>query len=233
MFSQVADTWALPDASADDRGSLCPVLELPWPGLEDGRRRPVNLRPVGVQEYLEFEGSADTKHEYVNGFIYAMAGASDAHVTITLNIAAGLKAFLRGTRCRTYASDMRVEIAGATASSKGAAYYYPDVIVTCSESDRQSAMTKREPTAVVEVLSKSTRNKDSNEKLENYRVIPTLRQVLLVDQDRRRIVVHTRGTDGWMIDEVSAGAVTFALPSGELEMSVSDIYEDVLGLDEP
>lgn len=87
-----------------------------------------NLSP---EEYLTQEEKALTKHEYINGEVYEMAGASSAHVTISLNVASLLKAHLKGSNCRVFISDMKVRI------DRLNVFYYPDVIVTCNEKDRE------------------------------------------------------------------------------------------------
>jgi len=105
--------------------------------------------PFTAQDYLDWERQQTTKHEFVQGETFAMAGAGDAHVTISLNVAATLKQHLRGTPCRTYIADMKV------CAQAVDAYFYPDVFVTCSATDAQRNDAKEEPT-LVEVLSPTT-----------------------------------------------------------------------------
>ena len=230
MHRAYEDNWTLPSVPLDDRGALTPPSEL-WPGIRDGRDKPLHHRKT-VAEYLEFEQNSEVKHEYVDGYVYAMAGASDAHATITLNIASAFKARLRGKKCRTYASDMRVTLGDvADESKRQGQYYYPDVLVTCSDRDRESSMDKRDPSLVVEVLSKSTGNKDRTEKLDNYRQLPSLAQYWIVDQYRRHVIVHSEKDGEWTSVELSSGTVRVALPSGIIEIPLDEIYEEVLGLE--
>ncbi|MGC8808599.1 MAG: Uma2 family endonuclease, partial [Thiomonas sp.] len=84
---------------------------------------------VTAEQYLAWEAEQAQKHEYLAGEVYAMAGASDAHVTISLNLASALRAHLRGGPCRTYIADMKLEVDAASA------YFYPDVFVTCDAAD--------------------------------------------------------------------------------------------------
>lgn len=95
-----------------------------------------NLSP---EEYLTQEEKALTKHEYLNGEVYEMDGASSAHVTISLNVASLLKAHLKGSNCRVFISDMKVRI------DRLNVFYYPDVIVTCNEKDRELNYYKKAP----------------------------------------------------------------------------------------
>lgn len=96
------------------------------------------------------EETSSIKHEYIDGKIYAMAEATDVHVTIALNIASLLRTHLKGSGCRVYIADMKARI-----ESKNR-FYYPDVMVTCDERDRETATYKQFPCLIVEVLSDST-----------------------------------------------------------------------------
>lgn len=222
------DQWALFPAGKDgDRGGLATVHDL-WAGIESGRERPVFDHPKTVAEYLAFERVSETKHEYVDGFIYAMAGASDDHVSIVGNLTAAFVVQLRGKKCRSYSSDMALAKDAEKADFAKGTFYYPDVVVTCSERDRGSRI-KKDPVLVVEVLSQGTEKLDRTEKLETYRSSPTLQQYWLVHQGGKRIVVHSKGADEWTSEVVSSGWLCVELPSGALKVSVDEIYEDVLG----
>jgi len=95
--------------------------------------------PLTVEEYLQLEEHSPIKHEYIDGQIYAMAGASDAHVTIAGNLFALLRNHIRGTGCRIYISDMKVRIESLNR------YYYPDLFVTCDPRDQETPLEKRFP----------------------------------------------------------------------------------------
>ena len=103
-----------------------------------------------ADDYLAWEATQTERHDFVNGEVFAMAGAEDRHVTVSLNVAIALRQHLAGSPCRTFMADMKVQAAA------GNAFFYPDVVVTCSEADRASPLVKREPTLIVEVLSAST-----------------------------------------------------------------------------
>lgn len=226
------DQWTLLPAGKDgDRGGLATVHDL-WPGIDSGREKPIFDHPKTVAEYLAFEQASDVKHEFIDGFIYAMAGASDGHVSIVGNLTAAFVVQLRGKKCRSYSSDMALAKDAEKADFAKGTFYYPDVIVTCSDRDRGSRI-KKDPVLVVEVLSEGTEKLDQTEKLETYRSTPTLQQYWLVHQREKRIVVHARGADGWTIEVVSSGRLRVELPGGALEVSVDEIYEEVLGFVRP
>ena len=105
---------------------------------------------ISPEEYLEGEKVNQVKHEYVNGEVYAMAGASDAHVTITGNLFSVLRNHLRGSGCRVYMADMKAQIKVINR------FYYPDIIVTCDTQDKEFQYFKSSPCLIVEVLSGST-----------------------------------------------------------------------------
>ena len=113
--------------------------------------------------YLAWEPTQVDRHEYLDGEVFAMAGAEDRHVTVTMNAAFTVRQHLSGSPCRTYATGMRVHVP----ASNG--YFYPDVLVTCSALDRASAMVKTEPKLIIEVLSPSTAAYDRGLKFSHYR----------------------------------------------------------------
>jgi Uma2 family endonuclease len=229
----VEDLWGFPGADVRDDGDIADVQPL-WPGIQSGRPKPTFSYSIDEQAYLDFEEKSDTKHEYVDGYVYAMAGASDAHNTIAGNLVALIRPLLRGTGCKGYFSDMRMAISGRKrATSKSGAYYYPDYFITCSKTDlHPDAKTiKKEPRLVVEVLSPgSTASVDRTEKLDRYQRIPSLEQYWLVEQDHRRVVVYTSTDAGWLMTEHTDDEVMLALPLPGLAIRLGDLYEDVFGV---
>jgi Uma2 family endonuclease len=146
------------------------------------------------ENYLAWETAQAERHELINGEPYAMAGAEDRHVTVSLNLAMALRQHLAGSPCRTYMADMKLEVAVSQS------FFYPDVLVTCSEADRTSALVKREPVLVVEVLSLSTAAFDRGGKFAHYRQLTSLKEYVLVDLDSRRTDVYRPGADGlWVL----------------------------------
>lgn len=126
---------------------------------------------LSPEDYLEAEKSSPIKHEYHNGDVYAMAGASDEHVTIGINITSLLRGHLRGSDCRVYGSDMKVQIDAANH------FYYPDVMVICDQKDREFRYFKKHPVLIIEILSESTEAKDRGKKFEHYRCLEKLQEV--------------------------------------------------------
>jgi Uma2 family endonuclease len=136
---------------------------------------PVLDRRVPVEEYLASEPSSPVKREYVQGRVYALAGASDRHVRLVTNVVGLLWLSARGTGCRVYASDMKLRVGPDR-------FYYPDVMVVCDPGDTDPYYKTR-PCFLVEVLSPATEATDRREKLVAYQEIPTLRGYLLLDSE--------------------------------------------------
>lgn len=160
---------------------------------------------MNAEDYLAWEALQAERHDFVAGEVYAMAGAEDRHVTSSGNVYMALRQHLSGTSCRTFMADMKVQAADA--------FFYPDVLVTCSEADRASALVKREPKLIVEVLSPSPAAYDRGEKFARYRRIATLEELAFIDLDTRRTDVHRKGSDGlWVLHPFDAGE-TVAWPA--------------------
>ncbi|PSB02434.1 Uma2 family endonuclease [Merismopedia glauca] len=173
---------------------------------------------ISASEYLAAEEIAETKHEYVNGYIYAMAGASDNHVTITGNIFAALHNHLRNNNCRAYASDMKANI------STRNCYYYPDVMVTCYERDRLCNTYKQYPCLIVEVLSDSTEALGRGQKFDNYQQLASLQEYVLIDQNRELVNSFRRVEGGlWLLESYRSGS-SLKLESLDLEIPLTEIY---------
>ncbi|MEM8829383.1 MAG: Uma2 family endonuclease [Cyanobacteria bacterium P01_G01_bin.19] len=174
------------------------------------------------EEYLQLESSSDTKHEYFAGEIFAMAGATDTHVTIALNMAILLRNHLRGAGCRVYISDMKVRI-----ESKNR-FFYPDVMVTCESKDRENSTYKQFPRLIVEVLSDSTEAFDRGDKFADYQSIPTLEEYVLVNTKKARIECFRRTDDNlWLLQFYELDKVNFALTSIEFEGKIEEVYQEV------
>ena len=130
---------------------------------------------LSIQEYLQLEKTSDIRHEYIDGEVFAMAGASEEHNLITVtNVIALLRPHLRGTPCRTFASDMKVKVK----VEKADIFYYPDVLVTCDTNDNERYF-KTSPKLIVEVLSNSTKTIDKREKRLNYQNIESFTRICL------------------------------------------------------
>lgn len=183
---------------------------------------------VSVEDYLAGELGSPIKHEYLGGFVYAMAGAGNAHVLITSNTVGILHARLRGKPCRVYTSDAKIHVRG----KKQERFYYPDGSVIC-DPNPQSDSFQDNPTVIFEVLSRSTRRIDEGEKKDAYLSIPSLRVYALFEQETAKIVVFRRTKRGF-VDEVHEG-LDAVLPLMEIgvELPLAEIYEAVEFKPEP
>ncbi len=171
--------------------------------------------------FLAWEAEQPEKHEYLNGEVFAMAGARQAHVLTAGNCYAALKHHLRGKPCRAYISDMQLEVAAADA------VYYPDVFVSCHVEDHAAARVLHHPTVIIEVLSDSTAAYDRGAKFAAYRKAPSLREYVLVDPDTRSIDIFRRTeTDDWLL-ATHDGARGLVLTSLEFTATLDEVFEDV------
>ena len=175
-----------------------------------------------AQAYLAWEAEQSTKHEYHDGEVFAMAGASDAHVTVAGNLYIALRQHLSGSPCRTYMSDMRLHVTAANS------YFYPDVLVTCSAADLASPLVKTEPKLVIEVLSPSTAAYDRGLKFSHYRSLASLEEYVLVDLDTRATDCYRKGADGLWVLHPFANGQTVSLASVALTMTAQQLFAEVL-----
>lgn len=177
---------------------------------------------ISEQEYLEGEKLSDTRHEYVAGYVYAMAGSSKRHAEIALNIATLLKLAARGTPCKTYVSDIKVRVA----SHKS--YFYPDVVLGC-DNDETDDYYLEAPCLIVEVLSESTEKRDRREKLLAYMNIPSVQAYMLVAQERPEVELYYREETGnWWVQVYDKLDDSLLLPCVDQQVTLADIYEAVV-----
>lgn len=170
-------------------------------------------------DYLAWEPAQAERHEYIDGEVFAMAGAEDRHVTVSMNLAFALRQHLSGSPCRTYMSDMRLHVAAANS------YFYPDVLVTCSALDLASPMVKTEPKLIAEVLSPSAY--DRGVKFSHYRSIASLEEYVLIDLDTRSTDCFRKGEDGlWVLHPFARGEAV-SLASVALELSAAQLFAEV------
>jgi Uma2 family endonuclease len=175
------------------------------------------------EKYLQMEEQSDIKHEYIDGEIYAMAGASDPHVTVAGNLFALIRSHVRGSDCRVYISDMKAQI------EKANRYYYPDVMVTCDERDKENSGYKKNYCLIVEVLSESTERFDRGDKFADYQLVETLQEYVLINTKRRRVECFRRSTQGlWILQTYTPEEKLFELKSIGFEVRIEDLYEDVV-----
>lgn len=184
---------------------------------------PKQVEYISVEDYLEGEKVSDVKHEYIAGQVYAMAGTSRAHNQIAINLAAGLRARLRGSQCRAFFLELKARIESADT------FYYPDVMVTC-RGDDSARYYITHPNLIVEILSPSTEMIDRREKMLTYRQLESLREYVLIAQDKRQIEVYRREESGRWHHEILGpenSLVLESLPIGPLELTMDEVYEDV------
>src|SRR5215813_9649724 len=163
-----------------------------------------------AEEYLELERKAERKSEYLKGEIFAMGGASPRHVLIVTNVVSELRSQLKDRPCSVFSTDLRVR------TSPEGLYTYPDVVILCGfpqyHDSRKDTLTN--PTLIVEVLSKSTKDYDRGEKFEQYRAIESFKEYLLIAQDRPHIEHFVRQPDNtWVLSETSKPDAVVTLPS--------------------
>ena len=176
------------------------------------------------EEYLASERAGDQKHEYYQGEVFAIVGASFEHVGITANLVASLHRQLQGGPYRVFSSDLRVKV------SRTGLYTYPDVGVVCDEPqfDDENNDTLLNPRVIIEVLSPSTENYDRGKKSAHYRSVESLTEYLLVAQDQPRIEQYVRQPNhDWLLHEATELEQTIHLPSIECDLKLSEVYANV------
>ena len=176
------------------------------------------------EEYLAFEEAHTERHEYIAGQVYAMSGASTAHVILRDNLIVALHTRLRGSPCRPFGADLRVR------SPDSAFYTYPDLTVVCGPPalDPGKTATLLNPTTLVEVLSDSTEAYDRGEKFAWYQTIPSLREYVLVSQHEARAERFARDAGGaWSVTAASGLDAALPLPALGCELPLAELYEGV------
>jgi len=171
------------------------------------------------EAYLAFEETTPLKHEYLDGVVYAMVGATDRHNIIALNVASALRAN-KPAGCQVFISDMKLRVKLLA----GEYYYYPDVLMSCSASDRDP-LFREQPVLLIEVASPSTERIDRGEKLNAYRQIDTLAEYVIVNQDRPEMEVFRR-KNGWAREVLNAD-MALVLECVGVSLSGEQIYDEV------
>ena len=189
------------------------------------RRMNLQLKPMfTAQEYLDWERQQDTRHEYFDGEIFAMTGASRKHNLLCGNVFSSLHAQLRGQPCEVYANDMRVKV------SETGMYTYPDIVAACESPAFEDAAvdTLLNPVLIIEVLSDSTERYDRGTKFLHYRTLPSLQDYLLVAQDVCRVEHYARQADRrWLLTEYQDPDDSIHLESMACRLVLREIYERV------
>jgi len=180
-------------------------------------------RILSAEEYLQSEESAEFKHEYMDGEVWVMTGATDNHVTIAGNLALLLKQKLKGTPFRTYISDMKVRV------EKADSFFYPDILVSCDDQDRQNSLYKQNPIFIAEVLSPSTEAFDRGKKFTAYRQLDSLQSYWLIDASAPHIDSYTRTENNdWLLHSYNQTDETVKIAALGIEFLLQELYEDTL-----
>ncbi len=175
---------------------------------------------IDVGEYLEGEEISPIRHEYLYGDVWAMAGTSDRHNIIAGNIFAHLWSHLRDSLCTPFMENMKVRVSPDV-------FYYPDILVSCTEHP-ESRYYRDDPKMIIEVTSPTTAHIDRREKLYAYQKMPSVHEVVLVDQEKIAVEIHRRQPDGrWITYYFDSSDEEFTLESVELTLSLAEVYRRV------
>ncbi|MBF0232265.1 MAG: Uma2 family endonuclease [Desulfamplus sp.] len=174
------------------------------------------------QEYLEFERTTDIRHEYFDGEIFAMVGASLNHNRINGNILQKLKNQIEGSSCDAFSSDMRVKVETI------GKYTYPDIVIVCGDIELETIggmETMLNPIVIIEILSDSTEAYDRGTKFQNYRLVSSLQEYILVSQSSCLVEKYVRSDEGsWRYLSYENMEHTMVIESVKCELMLSDIY---------
>lgn len=172
--------------------------------------------------YLVLEARSETKHEYWNGRVVSMAGASVAHNRIAANIVTALNNRLLDRDCNAVAADLRVQVESR--------YFYPDIVVECGEPELTATEPPSllNPVLLMEVTSSSTGDRDRGIKLHAYIEIPSLQEYWIVDSERAAITQYVRQESGWIMAAVLGGQATARSPHFGWDIPMHEIYRRVL-----
>ena len=181
-------------------------------------------RGFTIEDYLEMEASANQKHEYYKGEIFAMAGARADHNKIVFNMAILLNRKLEGRGCEIFNSDQRVHVKANTL------FTYPDLTIVCGDpvyyNDDEMNLTN--PVVIVEVLSPSTKGYDRGDKFELYKGIPSLREYLLVDSQSVLVEhFHKDAKGDWILQTYNKGTDTISIETAGASLLLADMYKNV------
>ncbi|QTA84550.1 Uma2 family endonuclease [Desulfonema magnum] len=187
-------------------------------------RQEAKVPMISEAEYLDLERASETKNEYYQGEVFAMAGASRRHNIIVSNIIGRLNYQLIKKPCIAYPSDMRLKIEAS------GLYTYPDVMVVCGEEKfgDEKQETLLNPDVIIEVLSDSTESYDRGKKFENYRKLDSLREYVLISQNCRKIEKYARTEKRqWLLTESDEENPTIILESIGCELKLSEVYDKI------
>lgn len=179
------------------------------------------LKYCTAEEYLAFEREAEDRHEYYKGEIFMMSGASYKHNVIEDNVRGTLHSFLKGRKCRSFGSNLRVHI------PKNTLFTYPDILIVCGEPQfaYDQFDTLINPSVLIEILSSSTGNYDRGAKFDLYREIETLKEYILIDSTSIHVVHYTKNDDAtWTLWESKNVEDSFSISTIGLQLHLREVY---------
>jgi len=172
-------------------------------------------------DYVALELTSPTKHEFLDGEIYAMAGGSEEHSALAAEVLRILGNAVRDRPCRVHTSDLRVYVEATGLAT------FPDGSVVCGALEQHGpspVATALNPTVILEVTSDSSEEYDTGEKLASYRTIPSMREYIVVSHRERRVTVHQRGPDGRWIERIAIADGRVEVPSIAAVLVVDEVY---------
>jgi Uma2 family endonuclease len=193
-------------------------MEVKEPAIAYGKRE------YSIEEYLDMENASTERHEYYQGEIFAMSGAKRKHLVISKNLMVSLGGKLKGKPCQPYGSDGRIHI------EKNTLFTYPDIFVICGDmiSRNDDDMNFLNPTIIVEILSRSTRNYDKGTKFKLYQDIATLKEYIMVDSEAVAVQAWNVNENGtWMLKEYNKLTQTLRLPTIQVSLKLNTIYDGI------
>ena len=178
---------------------------------------------LSEEEYLALDRAAEFRSEYHDGQMFAMAGGTDSHSTIGVNIAAEFREALRGKGCRPANSDLRLRI------PRQRSYVYPDAMVLCGTAGQPARKNDivDSPHLIVEVLSPSSEKFDRGAKFELYKPLDSCREYMLISQDEPRVELFSRQPGGWFPTEARGLEASIRIDSLGIGIPLAGIYENV------
>ncbi|MCZ4222204.1 Uma2 family endonuclease [Pedobacter rhodius] len=181
-------------------------------------------RHFTVEEYLEMEKASQEKHEYFQGEIFSMSGASTIHNRIFSNLFVAIGNKLKGKPCEPFGSDMRMHIPENTLCT------YPDISIYCNDAKQSDVDDESfvEPTVIIEILSPSTKNYDRGHKFDLYKDISTLKEYILIDSESISVeAFYINEKQSWELIEYKETGDSLNFVSMGFEMALSDIYNRI------
>lgn len=176
-------------------------------------------KAYSVEEYFQFEESSEIRHEFINGYLYEISGASRKHHFICKNLLFFFEKLLRTKGYLIFIENMKIKIPNEII------YYYPDIIVTNEKQTNENRYVQFQPVLLAEVTSDSTRKTDMVDKLIQYQKFPSLKYYLIVEQDKEEIIVISRNVQGnWHSETYNETTATINLCALEIQLNLQEIY---------